>query len=478
MPLRVLLADESSAIRKVIQLSLQDYAVEIKSVHRGDEVLSMMPSFRPDIVLADVLLQSRSGYDVAKDIKREYSSVPVVLMWSGFMEFDDQQFQGSGAEDKLEKPFDSHSLRKMIQRLVNKTQDHPLSEHLEFPEVEYSKIKSLEIAENAEEPSDKSRGGDKNIRDPGYQALNEASSSSTWNMDSFEEISDSVVDRAFPTHVGPLGQAPLVQAPLGEKVDNTLAEFHEGHEEKVNPEANNAPVTATSNKVSQTMKEKLQDAAELLDENFSEVRLRDTSRRHLGHPSHRAIRDEASESGPEISRSEEWEQRDLSRYKLDLPVDDDDEFIPIDSSQQAEVVDTRRIMQYSVVDSESSRVDFPAAPAGTGSGRTARAQLRRQSSPPVSVPAQIPLQAQVELASDEEFSSRDELSRFNMKSSDPRMQLNEKQLENLVNSKAREIIESVVWKVVPEIATKLIKEELQRLMIEAESSGEMKGDGL
>lgn len=137
MALRVLLADESSTIKKVIQLSLQDFGVEVKSVTVGLDVLSVAKTFKPDLVLADVLLAKRSGYEVCHDLKNdpETNSIPVVLMWSGFMEIDEQKSRLCGADRRLEKPFDAQTLRQMVQDLVSRAQSNPVSSYLKFPKL-------------------------------------------------------------------------------------------------------------------------------------------------------------------------------------------------------------------------------------------------------------------------------------------------------------------------------------------------------
>jgi CheY-like chemotaxis protein len=137
MALRVLLADESSTIKKVIQLSLQDFGVDVKSVTVGLDVLSVAKTFRPDIILADVLLAKRSGYEVCHDIKsdNETLNIPVVLVWSGCMEIDEQKARLCGAERRLEKPFDAAMLRQIVQELVPRTQDNPTSAFLKFPKL-------------------------------------------------------------------------------------------------------------------------------------------------------------------------------------------------------------------------------------------------------------------------------------------------------------------------------------------------------
>lgn len=135
MALRVLLADESSTIKKVFQLALQDFAVEVRPVNVGLDVVLVAQNFKPDIIFADVMLQKRSGYEVAAELKQhaELQGIPVVLMWSGFIELDEDKFQASHANAQLEKPFDVTALRKLVTDLVPRTQNQRLSQFLAFP---------------------------------------------------------------------------------------------------------------------------------------------------------------------------------------------------------------------------------------------------------------------------------------------------------------------------------------------------------
>jgi len=137
MALRVLLADESSTIKKVFQLALQDYAVEVKPVALGVDVQAVAADFQPDIIFADILLQKKNGYEVCADMKADAQlrSIPIVLMWSGFMELDQDKFDACAADGRLEKPFDVAQLRKVVQDLVPKTKTQSLSNYLEFPDV-------------------------------------------------------------------------------------------------------------------------------------------------------------------------------------------------------------------------------------------------------------------------------------------------------------------------------------------------------
>lgn len=137
MALRVLLADESASIKKVMQLALQEFGVEVKAVPIGIDVLQVARSFNPDIVFADILLAKRSGYDVCADVKNDplLNKVPVVLMWSGFMDLDQTKFTQVKADRSLEKPFDAESLRSIVKDLVHRVNENKIIEYLNFPDL-------------------------------------------------------------------------------------------------------------------------------------------------------------------------------------------------------------------------------------------------------------------------------------------------------------------------------------------------------
>lgn len=114
---------------------LSDYGVEVKTVPTGLDVLTVTLSFKPDIVLADVLLTKKNGYEVCQELKNhtDTKSIPVVLMWSSFIQLDQALYQQSGASGSIEKPFDTVTIRQLIESLVPKLQTFPLKGFLNHP---------------------------------------------------------------------------------------------------------------------------------------------------------------------------------------------------------------------------------------------------------------------------------------------------------------------------------------------------------
>ncbi len=128
MALRVLLADESSTIKKAIQMALSEYSVEVKSVQSGLDVLSVAHTFKPDLILADVLLTKKNGYEVCAELKKDPGTrgIPVILMWSSFLQLDRSQATKVKADATLEKPFDTETLQGLVEKYVSKLSNFPL----------------------------------------------------------------------------------------------------------------------------------------------------------------------------------------------------------------------------------------------------------------------------------------------------------------------------------------------------------------
>ena len=122
MPHRILLADDSLTIQKVIELTFSGTDFELKAVGNGDLALPLLDSFSPDIVLADCVMPGKTGYELCEEVKRRPGGrfVPVVLLTGTFEPFDKPRAEQAGADSVVTKPFDSQSLASLVRDLVNK----------------------------------------------------------------------------------------------------------------------------------------------------------------------------------------------------------------------------------------------------------------------------------------------------------------------------------------------------------------------
>lgn len=116
---KLLLADDSMTIQKVVNLTFADENIEVIAVGNGDAALEKFIEDTPDIVLADVNMPGANGYEICETIKQDErtKNIPVILLVGSFEPFSEGRAKEVGADDFLTKPFQS------IRLLVNKVTD-------------------------------------------------------------------------------------------------------------------------------------------------------------------------------------------------------------------------------------------------------------------------------------------------------------------------------------------------------------------
>jgi CheY-like chemotaxis protein len=121
---RILVADDNSNIQKMVTLALKDEGFEVISVGNGEAAVRKLPEVSPDLVLADIFMPVRSGYEVCEYIKRDprYAHTPVVLLVGAFDPLDENEAQRVQADGVLKKPFvPPDPLIDMVKALVAKS---------------------------------------------------------------------------------------------------------------------------------------------------------------------------------------------------------------------------------------------------------------------------------------------------------------------------------------------------------------------
>lgn len=365
MALRVLLADESSTIKKVMLLALSDFGVEVRSVPVGLDVLSVTKSFKPDIVFADVLLTKRSGYEVCMDLKNdlETAHVPVVLMWSGFMDIDEQKAVECRADRRLEKPFDADHLRSIVDDLVPRTHSNPVSSYLSFPDMP-------EIQDEIKPESSVNSQGTNNSSTPENPHLGFATKESSIDLNVIPEIDEN--------------EAPVFEV-------------------QAEPE-----------------------------EEFSSVPLTTPTK----------LQEEIDDGG--------WAHQDLTKFKIQLPETDVASQVSLSDIQAAEISDS----------GDFEELTF-ASPAQTKKPAQPATPEDFVSSVEKSVKEQM-----METLRRGPSTSAGKAESHGQSGVD----LNANMVENLVREEARAIIESICWKVLPEVAERIVREEISKVLRETEKS--------
>ena len=120
MAYKLLLADDSQTIQKVVELVLEREGVDILACNDGEEALKALDSRMPDIVLADIEMPKLNGYQLCEKIKGNPATVhiPVILLAGAFEPFDEDYARSVGADDFIMKPFESHELVSKVKSLL------------------------------------------------------------------------------------------------------------------------------------------------------------------------------------------------------------------------------------------------------------------------------------------------------------------------------------------------------------------------
>jgi CheY-like chemotaxis protein len=117
---RILIADDSTTVRRVVVQSLESQGHEVIAVGDGDDAFARICESRPDLVLADVLMPGRSGYELAEAIAEDIrvQGTPVLLLSGAFEPFDEGRAERCGAVGHLTKPFQSAVLVEQVERAL------------------------------------------------------------------------------------------------------------------------------------------------------------------------------------------------------------------------------------------------------------------------------------------------------------------------------------------------------------------------
>ncbi|MGH9867641.1 MAG: response regulator, partial [Candidatus Polarisedimenticolia bacterium] len=117
---RILIADDSITIQKVVELTFSEFDDEVVSVGNGALAQARLAEETFDIALLDAVMPERTGYDLCAGIRKDdrISWMPVLLLSGAFETFDEARGRQVGADGHLRKPFESRSLMAKVDELV------------------------------------------------------------------------------------------------------------------------------------------------------------------------------------------------------------------------------------------------------------------------------------------------------------------------------------------------------------------------
>jgi len=123
----ILVVDDSLSVRKVAERMLTEAGLEVAAVSSGEEALDWMSTKRPDLVIADVIMPDKSGFDVCAFVRSNaaLADTPVILV-SGFVDEElTRQAEACRADGIIKKPFQGAALRERVLHLLSARKAQP-----------------------------------------------------------------------------------------------------------------------------------------------------------------------------------------------------------------------------------------------------------------------------------------------------------------------------------------------------------------
>lgn len=117
---KILIADDNQPNAELLEAYLADFDCELAFAADGEETLAKVASFRPDLILLDVMMPKRSGFEVCQQVKSNpKTSSIMVLMVTALNELGDiERAVDAGTDDFLSKPVTKPELLKRVQNML------------------------------------------------------------------------------------------------------------------------------------------------------------------------------------------------------------------------------------------------------------------------------------------------------------------------------------------------------------------------
>ena len=137
---KILVVDDDSNISDLLKMYFENEGYDVKTASDGMEGLNYFKIFEPDLVLLDIMLPKKDGWQVCREI-REMSSKPIIMITAKGEVFDKVLGLELGADDFVVKPFDMKELSARVKAVLRRYQTHAHQndeEVIKFENIEIS----------------------------------------------------------------------------------------------------------------------------------------------------------------------------------------------------------------------------------------------------------------------------------------------------------------------------------------------------
>ena len=118
---KILVADDNANIRKVVKMGFESLGYTVIAAEDGRVAIEKIRAERPDLVILDVMMPEKSGYDVCAEMKAdaELRTIPVVMLTAKNLEEDQYWGRELGADEYITKPYDPEELERVVEKIFS-----------------------------------------------------------------------------------------------------------------------------------------------------------------------------------------------------------------------------------------------------------------------------------------------------------------------------------------------------------------------
>lgn len=122
---RILVVDDEPSISTLIEYNLKLVGFDVQCVYDGEAVFEVLPKFRPDLIVLDVMLPKLDGIQVCRKLRSLDNRVPIIMLTAMQDLSDKIQGLDNGADDYMTKPFSPQELISRIQAVLRRLSTLP-----------------------------------------------------------------------------------------------------------------------------------------------------------------------------------------------------------------------------------------------------------------------------------------------------------------------------------------------------------------
>jgi DNA-binding response OmpR family regulator len=116
----ILIVDDDGAMRRLLMYHLEKAGYEVVVAEDGLEGLAMVESTMPNVVVTDLMMAHKDGFELCRDIRsrKEFNGIGIIVLTARDYFADDDELRAAGANYVLKKPFNPQELTKTVRELI------------------------------------------------------------------------------------------------------------------------------------------------------------------------------------------------------------------------------------------------------------------------------------------------------------------------------------------------------------------------